>query len=221
MNREQLGIAGLLSLSIACGSEGPRGDGGEASGITAASIDDGGTGVDDDGGTGQGTGTASQSGTDAGETGVDDDADDDDADGPKFDVLSPDGGALPCGGGVGPGDGTHSYIWIANSSQGTVSKINTQTVIEEARYIVRPDSQGNPSRTSVALSGNVAVANRSGGVVKIYANPDDCQESNGMAGIQTSGGAADVLHGTSRSAALGTRRSRTRRSVRSRGRTAS
>ncbi len=92
------------------------------------------------------------------------------------------------------GDGeTHSYIWIANSSQGTVSKINTQTLVEEGRFIVRPDSNGNPSRTSVALSGNVAVANRSGGVVKFYSNIDDCVESNGMPGIQTSTGAADVL----------------------------
>lgn len=109
---------------------------------------------------------------------------------PKFDVGSPDGGAN-CG---DMGDGlTHSYIWIANSSQGTVSKINTQTMIEEGRYIVRPDSAGNPSRTSVALSGDVAVANRAGGVVKIYSNTATCLESNGMPGIQTSTGGGDVL----------------------------
>mgnify|MGYP000028157515 CR=1 FL=1 len=53
---------------------------------------------------------------------------------PKFDVGSPDGGA-DCG---DMGDGmTHSYIWIANSAQGTVSKINTQTLVEEGRYAVR------------------------------------------------------------------------------------
>lgn len=118
--------------------------------------------------------------------------DPDDGSGPTvyFDVGAPDGGAS-C---EGMGDGeTHSYIWIANSSQGTVSKINTQTMVEEGRYIVRPDSNGNPSRTSVALSGNVAVANRAGGVVKIYSNLDDCQDTNGMPGIQTSTGPADVL----------------------------
>jgi hypothetical protein len=108
----------------------------------------------------------------------------------KFDVGSPDGGQS-CGD-MGDGE-THSYIWIANSSQGTVSKINTQSMIEEGRYIVRPDSAGNPSRTSVALSGNVAVANRAGGVVKIYTNAAECQESNGMPGIQTSSGGADIL----------------------------
>jgi hypothetical protein len=108
---------------------------------------------------------------------------------PNFDLGVPDGGtSCP----EGDGELTHSFIWIANSGQGTVSKINTQTLVEEGRYIVRPDSQGNPSRTSVSLSGNVAVANRSGGVVKIYAQVESCQESNGMPGIQTSSGAADI-----------------------------
>lgn len=112
---------------------------------------------------------------------------------PKFDVGSPDGGS-DCG---DMGDGmTHSYIWIANSAQGTVSKINTQTLVEEGRYVVRPDSAGNPSRTSVALSGNVAVANRAGGVVKIFQNSAECQESNGMPGIQTSTDANALAWGT-------------------------
>jgi hypothetical protein len=38
----------------------------------------------------------------------------------------------------------------------------------------------------VSLSGNVAVASRSGGVTKFYASIEDCVESNGMPGIQTS-----------------------------------
>jgi hypothetical protein len=58
---------------------------------------------------------------------------------------------------------------------------------------VRPDSAGSPSRTSVNLSGDVAVANRNGGVTKVYANQDDCVDINGMAGIQTSSGGNDVL----------------------------
>lgn len=111
--------------------------------------------------------------------------------GPLWDVGSPDGGAS-CGGGKG-GDDLLSYIWIANSSQGTVSKIDTQTMIEHGRYVVRADAAGSPSRTSVSLLGNVGVANRLGGVTKIYGNPADCQESNGMPGIQTSSGGADVL----------------------------
>nr|WP_293179081.1 hypothetical protein [Nannocystis sp.] len=89
----------------------------------------------------------------------------------------------PCG---GPGEPDVSYIWIANSSQGTISKIDTQTLQEKGRYIVRPDSAGSPSRTSVNLTGDVAVANRSGGMAKVYARVDNCVESNGMPGIQTS-----------------------------------
>jgi hypothetical protein len=79
-----------------------------------------------------------------------------------------------------------SYIWIANSSQGTISKIDTQTLQEKGRYIVRPDSAGSPSRTSVSLTGDVAVANRYGGMTKVYARPDMCADTNGMPGIQTS-----------------------------------
>jgi hypothetical protein len=112
---------------------------------------------------------------------------------PVFDVGSNHDGPPCAGGGMGMGDGTHSYIWIANSPQGSVSKINTQTMIEEGRYIVRPDAAGSPSRTSVSLTGNVGVANRNGGVTKIYSNPDDCPETNGMAGLQTSTGGADLL----------------------------
>jgi len=101
-------------------------------------------------------------------------------------------GAGDCGG-KGGGAPEFSYIWVANSSQGTISKINTQTMLEEGRYIVRPDSAGSPSRTSVNLSGDVAVANRNGGVTKVYANAEACQESNGMGGLQTSSGAANIL----------------------------
>lgn len=89
----------------------------------------------------------------------------------------------PC---QGPGEPDVSYIWIANSDQGTISKINTQTLKEEGRYIVRPDQAGSPSRTSVNLTGDVAVANRSGGVAKVYARVESCAETNGMPGIQTS-----------------------------------
>ena len=89
---------------------------------------------------------------------------------------------------------TYSYIWIANSPESTVTKINTETMEEEGRYLTRADAAGNPSRTSVSISGRaVAVANRHGGVVKVWANEADCIESNGMPGIQTSDGAGNVL----------------------------
>ncbi|WP_052555550.1 hypothetical protein [Enhygromyxa salina] len=103
----------------------------------------------------------------------------------KFDLSIPDA-PHSCG---GTGGDTLSNIWIANSSQNSVSKIDTQTMIEQGRYYVRPDHGGNPSRTSVSLSANVAIASRAGGVSKIYHNIDNCVESNGMPGIQTSSGA--------------------------------
>jgi streptogramin lyase len=92
----------------------------------------------------------------------------------------------------GGGDDPASYIWIANSSQSTVSKIDTQTLVEVARYSTR-DTPGNPSRTSVSLSGNAAVANRSGGVAKFISNVEECEDNNGQPGIQTSNGANNVL----------------------------
>jgi hypothetical protein len=87
-----------------------------------------------------------------------------------------------------------SNIWIANSAEGTVSKLDTQTMEELGRYVTRPDGAGNPSRTSVTIDGRaMAVANRHGGVTKIWARAEDCVEANGAPGIQTSSGANDVL----------------------------
>jgi hypothetical protein len=92
------------------------------------------------------------------------------------------------------GNDEWSYIWIANATQSTVSKVNTETLVEEGRFRTRPDSAGNPSRTSVSVDGrSVAVANRYGGLVKIWAREQFCDPmKNGVAGLQTSSGAADV-----------------------------
>ena len=109
-----------------------------------------------------------------------------------FDVAAIPDVPMECGGGAG--GLSFSYIWIANSDQGTLSKIDTNTLVEVGRYMVHPGgSAGLPSRTSVNLSGDVAVANRTGGVAKVYARHTDCQEFNGQPGIQTSTGPDDVL----------------------------
>jgi hypothetical protein len=131
-----------------------------------------------------------ESGTEtATETDTDTDTNDTNADGeewPKFDLGGlPDAGPGACGDG-GNGDPEFSFLWAANSDQGTISKIDTVTVTEVGRFMTRPDAWGSPSRTSVSLSGDVAVANRSGGVTKIYANSENCEESNGTPGLQTS-----------------------------------
>jgi len=91
------------------------------------------------------------------------------------------------------GDLEFSYIWISNTGESTLSKLNTVSLVEEGRYITRADKAGSPSRTSVSLLGDVVVANRSGGLTKFYARAEDCVESNGMPGIQTSTGKLDVL----------------------------
>lgn len=163
----------------ACGGEDGSRDGSGGGGIMSAGQN---TDGDDAGATvGVETEGDDQSSAD-GASGDGADAADDDGI-PNFDVGAPDG-ELPCGGaGAGVGE-DFSYIWIANSPEGTISKINTETLVEEGRYVTR-DTFGNPSRTSVALSGHMAVANRSGGVTKYYAY--DCPDP-----VNTSTGPGDV-----------------------------
>ena len=63
---------------------------------------------------------------------------------------------------------TFQYAWIANSGEGTVSKVNTNTGNEVARYYTGPPNANNvnsylsPSRTAVDEFGNCWVANRTG-----------------------------------------------------------
>jgi hypothetical protein len=172
-----------LSLGVACASPSDRDAGGDAD--SADSAADAGTSSAEGSATAATTGTpgATADGTGASTNVTAGDDDDDGDDGPApvlFDL-----GGIPdaptfCN--AGEGEVEASYIWIANSSQSTISKIDTQTIVEEGRYLTRSDAAGSPSRTSVSLTGNVAVANRNGGVTKFYANHDDC---NGGAGSPT------------------------------------
>ncbi len=84
-----------------------------------------------------------------------------------------------------------SYIWIANTTQGTVSKIDTQSATEVGRYLV-DDYEGisisscqGPSRTSVNLDGDVAVLDRGGGLTKVIADSETCPDTNGNGLIDT------------------------------------
>jgi len=88
---------------------------------------------------------------------------------------------------------TH-VIWIANTGEGTVSKVDTDTFVELARYITGPDGGGNdPSRTTVNSLGDVYVANRSGrSVSKISVLGAECVDRNGDGIVNTSTGATDV-----------------------------
>ena len=155
---------------------GPGGDQGEESGA-----------VTDEGTSGSLTTTAtSATGAGTSSSGGDDGGVDD---GFKFDT--PEGGVTTTAGegseGCGCGSIDWSYVWIANTKEGTVSKINTRTLVEEGRYITRPDKGGSPSRTSVSVDGKaVVVANRFVGLVKIWARPEFCKGGN------TSTGKTDV-----------------------------
>lgn len=63
---------------------------------------------------------------------------------------------------------TLPFIWVPNSNEGTVSKVDTLSGKELARYRTGPTSNGNPSRTTVDLYGDCWVGNRyTGTLVKI------------------------------------------------------
>ncbi len=64
---------------------------------------------------------------------------------------------------------TLPFIWVPNSNEGTVSKVDTRTGRELGRYRTGPAGRnGDPSRTTVDLHGNCWVGNRdTGTVVKI------------------------------------------------------
>ena len=76
-----------------------------------------------------------------------------------------------------------AFLWVANSGEDTVSKIDTGEGHELGRFRVCD----NPSRTSVDLYGNVWVGCRNdGGVAKISVYENNCIDKNGDGEIQTS-----------------------------------
>jgi hypothetical protein len=161
-----------LSLVLACADEqgGGRGDG--DAGVTVLTVADSGEGTGDELGS-----------DDGGTSGV------------KLDAGAgegPSGGCDPDSVDMG-GMEELSYIWIANSPEGTVSKIDTRTRVELARYYTGPSMADDPSRTSVNLRGDVAIANRNGGIVKFASELDRCVDRNGNGTIETSSGPGDVL----------------------------
>jgi hypothetical protein len=96
-----------------------------------------------------------------------------------------------------PGE-IQSFIWIANTAEGTLSKVCTTNLEEVARYYTSPqESGGDPSRTSVNLHGDMVVTNRdpSGGtssVTKFSGDITSCEDKNKDGKIFTSFGPTDV-----------------------------
>ena len=75
-----------------------------------------------------------------------------------------------------------AFMWVANSSANTVSRLDTEECRETGRYAVC----SNPSRTSVDLLGNVWVGCRNdGGVAKIAIDEALCIDKNQNGQIDT------------------------------------
>lgn len=159
-------VPGVVSLLVACGAGAGSGDSEPEEQETGSGQDDGDTGQDEDDAEGDG----------------------DEGSGTKFDVNG-----MPDMGCEGDGAVEFSHIWIANAPN-TVSKIDTEQAVELARYETGPVGDAMPSRTSVSLYGDAAVANRVvGGVTKIAARHEDCVDTNNDNAITTSTGPNDVL----------------------------
>jgi DNA-binding beta-propeller fold protein YncE len=99
---------------------------------------------------------------------------------------------------MGGGDVEKSFLWVANSDEGSVSKVDTQTMVELARYRTGPLGGGyaeNPSRTAVSFDGKYVIVNgrQSGRSTVIAANLEDCVDKNGNGKIETSQNKADLL----------------------------
>ncbi len=182
-----------LCVSLGCGDAGGGAEAGVSiGGSTGGSPSSGEPGSSSGSGTDATpttSGSASMSGTSSGDvsTGAGSETG-----GFKFDVPVGDVGVGDCTAKCGETD--WSYVWIANSGENTISKIDTRAMTEVGRYITRADQQGNPSRTSVSIDAKaVAVANRSGGLMKIWARPEYCLDKNGNGKIDTSNGKDNVL----------------------------
>lgn len=166
------------------GSDGSGTSGGSSSGAGSSP----GTGPD----TGSGTGSGGSTGGGTGDVRFD-------VGGGATDTAGGTGGGGDCGSGDPGVMVEFSFLWVSNTGEGTVSKVDTQTAMEVARYRTAATNQ-NPSRTSVNLAGDVAVLNRGDegagtgqSVIKIGAIEEHCVDTNGTPGIQTSTGPGDVL----------------------------
>jgi streptogramin lyase len=133
-------------------------------------------------------------------------------------VMSPCGGCNPsCAGGVWgdtseafeAGDGleltrlgeltlsrverTFPTVWVANSAEGTLSRIDAASAVETARYTT---GGAEPSRIAVDRAGDAWVVNRAFGAVssvtKVAGELGRCVDRDGD-GLETSDGPSDVL----------------------------
>lgn len=88
---------------------------------------------------------------------------------------------------------TH-VIWLADTALGTVTKVDTRTLLPVARYRVGPETTSpDPSRTSVNSLGDVYVGSRGGrAVTRISVLGEACADRNEDGFVNTSTGVDDV-----------------------------
>ena len=89
------------------------------------------------------------------------------------------------------------FLWVPNSGEGTISKVDIKTGEELGRFRTGPIGGGNPSRTTVDLQGNCWVGNRgTGSVVKVgLLENGQCRDRNGNGAIETSNGSTALPWG--------------------------
>ncbi|MBI3185804.1 MAG: hypothetical protein HYZ28_27010 [Myxococcales bacterium] len=192
-----LGLAALAAVGCKCSCapstevvrDGGGGGGGAGGGAGGAGGGAGGGGTNWDGGDGTQTTTIGpgQFTLDGGAGGT--------GDGVK---LDPNGHVV-----LNTGSIEFHFMWIANNSQGWVSKYDTKTGREVGRYYTAVPVDGlgqanglralpsnNPSRTAIDLYGDVWVANRAiglqGSVTKIANDVSSCVDRNKDGAIRTS-----------------------------------
>lgn len=93
---------------------------------------------------------------------------------------------------------TLPFIWVPNSNNGTISKVNSATGEELGRYSTGSNRGGSPSRTTVDLKGNCWVGNRNTGtVVKVGLSENgQCVDRNNNGKIETSTGGTALPWGS-------------------------
>jgi len=96
--------------------------------------------------------------------------------------------------GMGGGMVEKSYIWISSHNLHELSKVDTVTMTELARYKTGPAAE-NPSRTAVSADGRFMVVNNrdTGRSTMVAANVEDCVDKNGNGKIDTSQNKANIL----------------------------
>jgi streptogramin lyase len=85
-------------------------------------------------------------------------------------------------------------VWVPSAADGTVSRIDEETLAEVARYAT---GGAEPSRVAVDADGDAWIANRAfdgqASVIEIAGAPARCVDADTDGTIRTSGGPADVL----------------------------